>query len=235
VKFNDLRFSTIAAGLTFIGALVLTFLVSPFFIILAAIAAFTPDLLRLLGVVSDVDEFQQEAAGKASRLAMIVTAIFIGCFYAFTATGIVDSRMQRDAWLLSFTLLVATRYIAYAAMYWDAQRGAPRIFLAFGAFWALFVIFSEWGKWIALVMEGLVVVVPFIAAALLVRRFPRSIGGVSIAGAVAAFVFFDLFQLFLGDLGSLVVFALISMPLLVTGIGLLTKRGKTQDYESTHE
>jgi hypothetical protein len=231
VTLQNPTYTTVIAGVVFVAGLVLTFTVSPFFILLAASGAFLPDLFRLLDLSADADEFQEQAAGRASRVALVVSAGFVGLMYALTAAGRIEPEMQKDAWLISFTTLVTARYIAYATMYWDPYRAAPRVFLSFGAFWLAFVTFSEWGRWGSLLIEAAVVVGPFVLASIFVARFPRIIGALSIGLSVAAFFFFDLYRLFLGDMGSFIVFVLISTPLLVTGIGLVSARKENQSAE----
>jgi hypothetical protein len=221
--------ATLISAVLFTGSIVVALVVSPFFGIAAAIAAFLPDLLRLLGALRDVDEFQQEASGRAARLALVVGGCYMALMYAFTAQGAVDVASQKDAWLIAFTVVVAIRYIAYMAMFWNPITAAPRVFLAFGAFWAAFVVLSEWGAWGAMGIEAVAVVGPFVAGAALARRLPRTVGVAAIVLAVAAFIFFGLHRVFLGDLGAFVVLILIPAPLVAVGVGLLRKRREDVD------
>ena len=212
--------TAISAG-AFAVSVGLALIVSPWFVILAASAAFLPDLLRLSGALRDADEFQMEASGRASRLALVIGSFYMAVLYATTATGTVALESQREAWMIGFTMVLTARYIAYAMMFWDARRAAPMVFAVFGVFWLVFVVLSEWGDWGGLAIQALAVVGPFAAATILVRRFPRAVGIASVCLAVAACIFFGLHRVFLGDLSALTVFVLIPVPLATVGIGLI--------------
>jgi hypothetical protein len=220
----------ISAGV-FVASVVCALVASPFFAIGAAFAAFLPDVLRLLDVLRDIDEFQAEASGRASRLALVSGSFYMATVFALTATGAVEAEAHRDAWLIGLTLVLTVRYVAYAMMFWNARRGAPKVLIAFGLFWLVFVVLSEWGSWIPLAIEAAAVVGPFAAGAALVVRFPKSVGAGSVLLAIGAFVFFGMYRLFVGDLTALVVFILIPMPLASVGIGLLCRSEQKKETE----
>jgi hypothetical protein len=220
---------TAVSAVVFVASVILATTVSPYFAILGAVAAFLADLLRLFGVLKDADEFQHEAAGRASRLAIIVAVFLMALMYALYASGAVDAVYAQDAWIVAFAIVLATRYVAYAMMFWDPRTAAPKVFVAFGTFWLVFVVLSNWADWVGMLIQASVVVAPFAVLVLLVGRFPRVVGAASVLAAVAAFLFFDLRQLLLGNIGSLVVFALIPAPLLAIGVGLLTRAPEVQD------
>jgi hypothetical protein len=224
--------STIST-LLFVAGAVLAAVASSLFIILAAAAVFLPDLLRVVGVLRDVDELHETASAVAARIALSVGLLYSAALFALTDLGLVPTDQQRDAWLTAFILAVTVRYIAYLIVYWDVWSAAPRVFLVFGSFWLCFVVLSSWGEWITLVIETAVVVGPFVLCSLLVRRYPRTIGAVAVVAAVAAFLFFGLHRVFFGDLGALIVFVLIVLPLSAVGIGLLIRHAEENDEENT--
>ena len=222
--------TAISAGV-FVASVVGALVVSPFFAIGAAFAAFLPDLLRLLGVLQDTDEFQAEASGRASRLALVTGSFYMATLFDLTSAGVVEADAHRDAWLIGLTVVLTVRYVAYAMTFWNASRAAPKVLITFGLFWLTFVVLSEWGSWIPLAIEAAAVVGPFAAGAALVGRFPRSVGAGAILLAVGAFVFFGMYRLFLGDLTALIVFILIPMPLVSVGIGLLRRAERRKEEE----
>ncbi len=212
----------IVAGTLFVAGVALGLSVEPLLFILAAVGAFMPDLLRCIGILRDFDGFQNLAATAAARLAVILSGFYVAIVTVAAASGRIPEERVRDVLLTVFILLSVTRFVAYQVRFWNPLKAAPRIFIVFGAFWSVFVALSEFGNWTALLLETLVVVAPFAAGAVLVRRFPRVVGSICLVLSVGAFVFFNLHRLFVGNLGALIVFLLIPSPLIVVGVGMLT-------------
>jgi hypothetical protein len=225
--------ATLVSGLGFIVGIALAIILTPYFALFAAVAAFLPDLLRLAGYLRDIDEFQAEVAGNAARAAVAVAAVYLALMYAAADTLLQDPESQQSAWLIAFALILATRYLVYVVSYWNPRLAALRVLFAFGGFWAAFIALSEWGSWTAMAIEALVVVVPFAVAGLLARRFPRVVGWGCLALAVGAIVFFNLHRMLQGDLGAFTVFVLIPVPLATIGAGLIRHGREVSDEEET--
>jgi len=224
-KVKTARMISVISAASFITGLFLATVMHPFFIILSAIAAFLPDLLRAIGVLRDVDELYEVSSNIAARITLVAGTVYIATLFALTDLEHVPPDQQRDAWLTAFILIFAVRYIAYAIMYWDVRAAAPRICLIFGLFWASFSVLSCWGDWISLLMQAGLTAVPFFLLMFMVRRHPRTTGVMALCAAVAAFFFFNQYRLFWGKLDSLIVFLLMTLPLLAVGTGLIIKKG----------
>lgn len=203
----------------------------PFLIVIAALAAFLPDILRVFGLLKDNDELHEAAASYAARIALAVLVLYAAVLFTNSDKGLLLPERQRDAWLIAFILAVTVRFIVHAIFYWDVRAAAPRIFLVFGGFWFLFSILSNWGSWLAMLIQASVSAGPLILCALFVRRHPYIIGTVSLGASIVLFMFINVYRLFLGNLGSLTVFILMVLPLLSVGTGLFIRYEEDEDEE----
>jgi hypothetical protein len=108
---------------------------------------------------------------------------------------------------------------------WSAvAHAAPWILGAFAVIWATFVLLGEWGRPAAMLAELIAVPAVFALLALLSRIRARLAGVASITAAIGAFFFFSLHEIFRGNAGALVVFALVPLPLLAVGVSLILSR-----------
>jgi hypothetical protein len=211
-----------AALAAIIAGAVLGFTVSYWFLLLVLAGVFLPGILRRTGVLRDADEFAlmaQDAAGWAAFCAVICCAVL---FFICGRVGLALGGTESDR-LLVIAVVGFTAYAAgYLFRFWDARKGAFWLLAACGAAWAVFIVLSGWASPATMAIEGLVVVVPMIALAVLCRFIPRIAGAAALAVAVAMTVFFHAFFLSRGP--SLFVLAALVGPLLVAGVGLLIQR-----------
>ncbi|MBC8350440.1 MAG: hypothetical protein H8E66_00530 [Planctomycetes bacterium] len=198
------------------------------FVLLMALGAFGPGVLRQFRLLDDLDEFQKEAAAQAGLRAYLAGAIFL--MVIVITQGWHQLSLSNDEVPASavVTSMLVVYYASYCLSFWDTRKAVSRILLAFGLFWAAFVVMSHAGEPMALLMEGLVVPGPFILCAVLCRKWPRAIGLVLLAASVGAIFFFNLLPL--GDpdrervLNNLFVISLIPLPLAVAGVALVTSK-----------
>lgn len=212
---------TLAAAIVFAASSVLAAAVSWYFIAAAALACVLPDLLRLVKAVRDIDECQDEAAGKSARIAYAAGILLSAGFFLATKTRSIAPEAAPDALLAIFTVTASVRFISYSMFFWDPRIAARCILSVFGVFWFAFVLFSGWNDGPAVLLPMAAIVVPFAAGALAVRRFPLVSGIGTVLLACAGFVFFQVYRIFAGNLGSLSVFVLLVLPLLASGISLI--------------
>ena len=116
-------------------------------------------------------------------------------------------------------------------------RLLSRILLAFGIFWLAFVVLSHAGEPLTAGIEGLVVASPFVAGAILCRRWPRTIGLLLLAASVWSIVFFQMIPRSGSNAEELMRHAftllLIPLPLTISGVALATARSATNEDAAT--
>lgn len=216
------------AAVVFVAGCILALTLHGGFFLLAALGAVGPTLLRQAGVLGDQDEFQKEAAAAAASHAFVASVVVTATVLVAKAwQGPLDRDPDAGLWLILFGVVLAVRFAAYAWRFWDAQRAALRILVAFGTLWLLFVVLSHGAEPGALAVESLTVAAPFFVLAALCPRFPRSVGAVLVALAIAGAFFFHVFQprpTPRGWSGSLYVVLFLLLPLALTGVGLLGVR-----------
>jgi hypothetical protein len=195
------------------------------FLLLAVLGALGPTLLRQAGVLDDQDEFQKQAAAAASTHAFVASVVVAtAVLVARAGQGPLGRDPDAAPWLILFGVVLATRFAAYAWRFWDARRAAPRILLAFGTLWLLFVVLSHGTELKTLAIEGLVVAAPFFVLAALAQRFPRAGGAVLVALAIGGAFFFHVFAPRPTGSGPAFVVLFLLLPLALTGVGLLGVR-----------
>ena len=224
---RGVRPATLAGGLVFVAGAAAGVAVHPGFLLLAALGAFGPALLREAGLLRDQDEFERQAAASAAGHGYLAGGLFV--------TAVLVARGWRrglapdpeaEVWLMALSVMLAARFLSYAVRFWDARKAAFRILLGFGTFWLLFVVLSHAGEPGPLAVEALVVPVPFLLLAFLSRRAPRATGGVLLALVIVAGWFFGVFR-HRPDGGSRValpVVLFLLLPLALVGVGLLRVR-----------
>ncbi|MCA9754703.1 MAG: hypothetical protein KDA27_02795 [Candidatus Eisenbacteria bacterium] len=215
------RATWIASGLVLLGFSFLQ--VHPVFLLVIALGAFGPGLLRTLGWLHDQDEFQRRAAERAGYLAYLVTGLVGFALLALLGDGSVRSAAPDAILQTVLSLLWFTWLISSLVSYWGAHKTARRLLIAFGLVWLAFNVVGHLAHPMELLMQSLLAV-PFLLAAWLVPRWPRVVG-VLLLGLGAFFSWlFHLYEI-VGPtplaLGRGVVLILFVGPLLASGIALL--------------
>jgi hypothetical protein len=203
------------------------------FFLLAALGAVGPTLLRQVGFLDDQDEFQKQAAAAASTYAFVASVVVATAVLVAKAwKGPLDRDPDAWLWLILFGVVLAVRFAAYAWRFWNPQKAALRVLLAFGTLWLVFVVLSHGLEPKSLAAEGLVVAAPFFVLAALSRRFPRSVGVLLVGFAIAGAFFFHVFTprpTPRGWSGPVYVVLFLLLPLALTGVGLLGARPEREE------
>jgi hypothetical protein len=194
------------------------------FLVLAALGAFGPGILRELGWLRDQDEFQRQAARRAGYHAYLAGGFAAILIVALLRAGTANLDGPAQAAALVLVVLWLTWFFSSLLDYWGAQRAAARTLIVFGSFWMLFAVLSHAKEPAGLLVESLVVL-PFFALAWLVRRWPRLGGALLIAVAVATSILFRFFRFQDAStdqmLAKALTFVLFEVPLLASGLALL--------------
>ena len=210
----------------FVAGLVLGAAVHKGFMILTAMSAFGPGVLRQFRLLDDLDEFQKEAAAQAGLRAYLVGAVFLMVVVVtqgWDQLSLTDDQVPASGIV---TIMLVVYYASYCLSFWDPRKAVSRILMAFGVFWLGFVVLSHWAEPSAMLVEGLVVPGPFILFAVLCRRWPRTVGMILIGASVWSVLFFHLLPVGATDshegFRRVFVFALIPLPLATAGVALVT-------------
>ncbi|QDU53911.1 hypothetical protein [Aeoliella mucimassa] len=200
------------------------------FMALMAAGAFGPGVLRQLGLLDDLDEFQKQAVAKSALRAYLVSGILL------MAVVIADNwnRLSLGSEAIPASTVVVVMLVVYYASYclsfWDTRKAVSRVLLAFGILWLAFVVLSHSGEPQALLGEGLLVPGPFILAAILCRYWPRTIGALLLGLSVWTIYFFHMIPSGAVDsqqvLQQSFTFVLIPLPLAVAGVALIADGNK---------
>ena len=186
--------------------------------VLFAAGAFGPPLLREAGLLRDQDEFQRLAARRAGHRAYLAGGLFLCLVTIAKQAGTQNLDHNDFPAAAALTVMVMTYFLSYVMSFWGAQRAAFRILVAFGSFWAVFVLLSEGPA--GLVTEGLLAL-PFFLLAFTSGRWPRVTGAVLVAAAAAAYWFLRIGRVFSGNVSVLFTGLLFVLPLAACGIALL--------------
>jgi hypothetical protein len=219
----------IAGGLVVAGVF-LSMFVAEGFLAMAGLGAFGPGILRELGLLTDQDEFQRQAARRAGYHAYLVGGLVTVLVVAFLRSRGADFEISSD-WVTLILLALWTTWLFSALLdYWGARKTAARVLIAFGSFWAVFVAAHIVGALtgpeplqVAGVLVGLVLVGPFFLLAWTATRWPRGTGGALLAvSALFLVVFGPRWTSGALQLPSvLVTVTLLLVPLVASGIALL--------------
>ncbi|MCG6954468.1 MAG: hypothetical protein LJF04_00625 [Gemmatimonadetes bacterium] len=223
----------IQAGVIALG-IVLWMTVGKAWIIVAGIGAFVPGILRELGVMRDLDEFQREASRRAAFHAYLIGGLATVCVITGLHLTGENVKYPADVVTLLLVILWLTWLFSYLMSFWGAQTTAAAVLLAFGSFWALFAVLDgigEGGTFVEILVGigmHLVFVVPFVAGAYAARRWPRVTGWLLLAVSAALLVL-------LGRPSAqewstrLLTLTTLVVPLVASGVGLV--RVKRRDVE----
>ena len=128
---SSIPWSGMISIVLFLAGVVLGLTVQSRLFLLAASGAFLPDLLRLFGILHDRDEFQAQAEADASQLAIVVAGIFVCLTIVLVDIGRISVGSMKSVLIITFILLVGTRFVAYNVRFWNPFRAAPRLFIVF--------------------------------------------------------------------------------------------------------
>ncbi len=164
-------------------------------ILVAGIGAFGPGILRELGVMRDLDEFQRRASHRAAFHAYLVGGLAIVCVASAVYFSGDQVLSPGDTLTILLALLWMTWLFSYLMSFWGPQTTATVVLLTFGAFWALFSVLSGIGeggpgigaKLVSVIMH-LVFVIPFFVGSYAAHRWPRVTGWALVAVSVALVV-----------------------------------------------
>lgn len=206
------------------GGAILGFTVSPWFLLAAAAGAFGPGAARRLGLLHDADEFEIAARDSAAWAAFAATCLAGILLFAYERAGGKAVFSASDAILVVVTLGLVIYGAAYLFRFWNGRKAGRIVLFAAAGGWFLFTLLSEWGHPAGILMETLAVSAPLALLAVLSRFFPRIVGGLCLAASACSLFAFDV----IGARGSpnLFVFAALSLPLMVVGIGMIMKEGR---------
>lgn len=197
------------------------------FMILFALGAFGPGLLRQVGLLDDLDELQKEAAAKSGLRAYLVTAILMMAVVIGENWNRIGFGLEKVPASSVVLLMLIVYYASYCLSFWDTRKAVSRVLLAIGLFWLAFVVLSHAREPAALFGEALLVPGPFIVAAVLCRWFPRTVGLLLIALAIWSIYFFHMIRLGESFAESIAfggfTLLLIPLPLTVAGVALLAE------------
>ena len=237
IRWGPSPVSTIA-GVLVIAGLLLTALPgdrSFWFLALTAVGAFGPGILREFGWLKDQDEFKRRAAHRAGYHAFIVAGLAAFLIYAYTRSG-GTFKVATELSLVYIALLCFTWMFSSLFSYWGPHRTAFRILIIFGCVWGVFIIGSHFTEPSSMVMELLVLTVPFFLLAYLSRRWPRVAGVLLIAVSLflLGYYFYPGHFGWADVLTKMSTAILFAGPLVASGVALLRPREGQPVAESDH-
>lgn len=199
---------------------------SPWALLLTALGAFGPGVLREIGLLGDEDEFQRQAAHRAGYHAFLATGFAGFAVFAFLRAGGRPATDAADVPAVLLAVLWFTWLLSALVTYWGAATAASRLLWIFGTLWLAFSVVSntgpEWTGMGALLGQSLLAL-PFFALAFTAHRFPRATGATLLAAAAAAVWLLGIFRSpNLGLLTQGFTFVLFVGPLAASGVALLT-------------
>lgn len=222
----------IAAGLVGLG-IALGMFVDMGYMVLAAVGAFGPGMLREMGWLDDKDEFQRRAAHRAGYLAYLTGGFTAVSVVAIRNLGAANLEAPGSEWVeLVLVVLWLTWLFSSMLSYWGPEKTAARVLVVFGSFWGLFVIgghLTEPAELPLLVLP----VAPFFILAWMAGRWARVTGALLLS--LSAFIFwyiFDLGRAFIEWPSQILTFALLVVPLVACGIALLPAQVDEEEDEA---
>lgn len=232
----------VASVLVAVGVLLWMFDVRGMLII-AGLGAFGPGILRELGWLRDHDEFQRQAARQAGYHAYLVGGLcaIIVLSVIEWGGGAVDESAE---WVRFVVVVMWLTWLSSTLLtYWGPGKTAARVLVAFGSFWAVFVLATligdaSNGQSIGLTLlgtaVGIGVVAPFFGLAWSARRWPRPTG-IAMLGIAAVFVLVFARPGALAWSTVIMTQGLLSAPFVVCGLALLLGWGGDLVLEEVDE
>lgn len=215
----------LVAGTLVVLGLLLSQFVAEGLLVIAALGAFGPGVLRELNLLRDQDEFQRAAAHRAGYHAYLIGGFAAVLVVAWLRSG--EGRLDGSSdWaLLLLVVLWSSWLFSTLLAYWGARRAARSVLVVFGSFWGVFVIASVVSEpSLTGALRALLFTAPFFLLALTTNRWPR-ITGMALLG-VAAILLSILEPWRPGGLSlatTLVTMALLLVPLVASAIALLSE------------
>lgn len=213
-----------------VAGLVLGITVHMAFMSLAVAGAFGPGALRQLGWLDDLDEFQRQAALKAGLRAYLVTGILLMAVVIADNWNRLSLGQERVPASAAVAVMLVVYYASYCLSFWDVSAAISRVLLAFGVLWFVFVLLSHAADPVVMIVEGVTVSGPFVAGAILCRRWPRTIGALLLALAVGSIFLFHLVPAGAANSADVLqrsfTFVLLPLPLMIAGVALVVDGSK---------
>lgn len=212
----------------------LGFGVNPWFLILSILACFVLPLLRLLGILTDWDEFQIISLKKAAVVSYTVTGIFIFYIAITGKTGLLKWDMNSIIMNL-MPVTIMSYYLTYFFQFWDGLKAGRLISAFIFFFWLIFTVLSAFGEnhgFTSFIMQSLVVWIPLIITYIISYYFPLISGILMLGVFVFHFIFFDAYN-------QPSVAFLLPVPELIIGLGYIkhfrTRSKETNPQQQTTE
>ncbi len=215
-----------------VAGLALGFTVHIGFLTLAALGLFGPGVLREAGLIADRDEFEREAARYAGYRAYLAAGAFLVVMIVTKGWGSLSLDNDAVPASIVLALMLVVYLMSYLFNFWGTETASFRVLVTFGAFWSAFVLLSHGTEPMALLMESLVVL-PFFVLAFTARRWPRWTGMALVALAAFALHFLNLQRALTGDAGAMLVFVLLFVPVVGTGLALIRSRADDAGVTAT--
>lgn len=227
--------TTWLAGSLVVSGSVLAGLFGAWFLLLAALGAFGPGVLREAGWLRDKDELQLRAAHRAGYHAYVACGIAAFVSLAYLRSGIRDAADSQNLALLFLALLWCTWFLSALLSYWGPRKTAARILTAVGVFWLALMIINNlgpgWSGWPALLVQSLPAV-PLFALAWTAPRWPRTTGAGLLALSLLTLILLaEPARSDTGPIEQVIRVLLFFGPLLACGVSLLTVRKGDDDED----
>jgi len=231
--------TTWLAGSLVISGSVLAVLFGAWFLLLVAVGAFGPGVLREAGWLRDKDELQLRAAHRAGYHAYVTCGIAAFVSLAYFQSGVHDVADSQNLALLFLALLWCTWFLSALLSYWGPRKTAARILTAVGVFWLGLMIVSNFRAESSSLPTLLVQSLPAIPLFLLAwtsPRWPRTTGAGLLALSLLTLVLLaEPAQSNTGPIEQVIRVLLFVGPLLACGVSLLTVRRGDDDYDDGDE
>lgn len=225
-RVPSFRNATLIQGAVVALGLMLWMTVDKAWILVAGLGAFVPGILRELGLVRDLDEFQRDASRRAAFHAYLVGGLATAAIVS--AIHLTGGEVAYPGELLTLVLAILwmTWLFSYLLAFWGPRRTATAVLSAFGAFWLLFAVLDGASgaetpvEGVIGVLMHLLFVLPFALGAYGARRWPRATGWALVAAGLFLAVM-------LGKPSSqpwttrLMTLTILAVPILASGIGLV--------------
>jgi hypothetical protein len=231
--------TTWLAGSLVIGGSVLAVLFGAWFLLLVALGAFGPGVLREAGWLRDKDELQLRAAHRAGYHAYVTCGIAAFVSLAYFQSGVHDAADSQNLALLFLALLWCTWSLSALLSYWGPRKTAARILTVVGVFWVALMIVNnlraESSSLSALLVQSLPAV-PLFVLAWTSPRWPRTTGvGLLALSLLTLMLLAEPAQSSTGPIEQVIRVLLLFGPLLACGVSLLTVRRGVDDYNDGDE